>query len=299
MLHRKQIFLKYLLRRTPAKRSHWEAVVIPAVINLKLLRKVLKRIEGMSGIEALVILPVAPLYLAVMSWRIRPDQFVADAVAFQMHLKKSRSVAACGKAVGELRTIVRLDTFDRAGEGFHKVLKKHGGGIGALFFKSLHKAPSGILINGGILEKMFSDDPAVDKAGGGNNLHIDLEALSGVVHLLIRFWNILRVGRMDSHDALLFEETVKARNGAGVTALHELDPEDDESGMGVAPAHIRDEPDFLGGMLAGMVVRPTGAVTEGLNGTVKAAFPAVDILPVSLISDGGVGDTIFISIFDK
>lgn len=82
-------------------------------------------------------------------------------------------------------------------------------------------------------------------------------------------------------------------------ALHELDPEDDESGMGVAPAHIRDEPDFLGGMLAGMVVRPAGAVTEGLNGTVKAAFPAVDILPVSLISDGGVGDTIFISIFDK
>lgn len=94
MLHRRQIFLKYLLRRTPAKRSHWEAVVIPAVINLKLLRKVLKRIEGMSGIEALVILPVAPLYLAVMSWRIRPDQLVTDAVKSQMHLKQSRSVPA-------------------------------------------------------------------------------------------------------------------------------------------------------------------------------------------------------------
>lgn len=63
--------------------------------------------------------------------------------------------------------------------------------------------------------------------------------------------------------------TVKARNGAGVTALHELNPEDDESGMRVAPAHLRDEPVLLGGM------------------------------PVSLISDGGVGDTIFISIFDK
>lgn len=168
-----------------------------------------------------------------------------------------------------------------------------------MLLKSLHKAPSGILINGGILEEMFSDDSAVDKAGGGNNLHIDLEALSGVVHLLIKLWNILGVGRMDGHDTLLFEETVKAGDGAGVTALHELDPEDDESGMRVAPAHIRDEPDLLRSMLVGVVVRPAGAVTEGLNGTVKAAFPAVDILPVSLISDGGIGDTIFISIFDK
>lgn len=179
------------------------------------------------------------------------------------------------------------------------MLKKHGGGIRTLLLKSLHKAPSGILINGGILEEMFTDDPAVDKAGGGNNLHIDLEALSWVVHLLIRLWNILRVGRMDGHDALLFEETVKAGDGAGVTALHELDPEDDESGMGVAPAHIRDEPDLLWGMLVRVVVRPARAVTEGLNGAVKAAFPAVDILSVGLISDGSVGDTIFLSIIDK
>lgn len=88
MLHRRQIFLKYLIRRTPAKRSHGKAVIVPAVINLQLLRKVRKRVEGMSGIEALVILPVAPLYLAVMSWRIGADQFVADAMTFQMHLKR-------------------------------------------------------------------------------------------------------------------------------------------------------------------------------------------------------------------
>ena len=52
-------------------------------------------------------------------------------------------------------------------------------------------------------------------------------------------------------------------------------------------------------MLVRVVVRPAGAVTEGLNGTVKAAFPAVDILPVGLIFDSSVGDTIFISIIDK
>ena len=253
----------------------------------------------MSGIEALVILPVAPLYLAVMSWRIRPDQFVADAVTFQMHLKKSRSVAACGKAVGELRTIVRLDTFDRAGEGFHKVLKKHGGGIGALFFKSLHKAPSGILINGGILEEMFSDDPAVDKAGGGNNLHIDLEALSGVVHLLIRFGDILGVRRMERHDALFFEETVQPGNGTGIAALHEFNPENNETGMWISSAHISDKLYLGRGMLVRMVVWPAGESAQGLNGAVITPFPAVDVLPVGLVFNGSVSDTIFFSIFDK
>lgn len=299
MLHRRQIFLKCLLRRTPSKRPHGKAVIVSAVINLKLLRKVRKRIKGMSGIEAPVILSVAPLHLAVMPWRIRPDQPVTDAVKSQMHLKQGGPVPARGKAVCELRTVVSLDTFNRAWESFHKVLKEHGGGIRTLLLKSLHKAPSGILIDGSILEEMFAGDTAVDKAGGGNSLHIDLEALSGVVHLLIGLWNILRVGRMDGHDALLFEETVKAGDGAGVTALHELGPEDDEPGMRVAPAHVRDELDLFRGMLVRVVVGPAGAVTEGLNGTVKAAFPAVDILPVGLIFDGSVGDTIFIGIIDK
>jgi hypothetical protein len=39
-----------LIRGTPAKRPHGEGVVIPAVINLKLIRKVFKGIKGMGGI---------------------------------------------------------------------------------------------------------------------------------------------------------------------------------------------------------------------------------------------------------
>ncbi len=42
----------------------------------------------MCGIEALIVLPVASLYFTIMSWRIRTDQLVPDAVALQMDLEE-------------------------------------------------------------------------------------------------------------------------------------------------------------------------------------------------------------------
>lgn len=72
-----------------------------------------------------------------------------------MYLKKGRLIPVGGKTVGKFSAIVRLDAFNGAGEGFYKVFHKQGGGIGAVFLKGRHKAPPGILINGGILEKML------------------------------------------------------------------------------------------------------------------------------------------------
>ena len=171
----------------------------------------------MGRIEPFIVLPVAALHLAVVPGRIRTDQLVPDAVTFQMYFKKSRLIPVCCKTVGKFRSIISLDAFNGAGKGFHKVLHKECGGISAVFLKSLHIPPSGELINGSILEEMFSDHLTVHKTGGRDKFHIYLNALSGMVHLLIGLRNILRVRRMDSHDALLFEETVKSGNGAGVT----------------------------------------------------------------------------------
>lgn len=181
----------------------------------------------MGGVKTLIVLPVAALNLAVMPWCVGTDQLVPDAVTFQMCLKKSRLIPVCCKTVGKFRSIIGLDAFNGAGKGFHKVVDKECGGISAVFLKSLHVPPSGKLINGSILEEMFSDHLTVHKTGGRDKLHIYLNALSGMVHLFIGLRGILRVRRMDSHDALFFEETVKSGNGAGVTALHEFYPEDD------------------------------------------------------------------------
>ena len=172
----------------------------------------------MGGIEPLVVLPVAALHFAVMPRGIGSDYLVADAMLLQTHLKKGGLVPVCGEAVCELSAVVRLDALNGAGEGFHKVFHKQGRGIGTVFLKSLHKTPSGILVNGGILEEMLSDYLTVYKAGRGDELHIHLNALPGMVHLLIRLGDILGVGGMDSHEPLFFEEAVQSWDGAGITA---------------------------------------------------------------------------------
>lgn len=77
-----------------------------------------------------------------------------------------------------------------------------------MFFKSLYKTPSGILIKSGILEEMLSGNLAIDEVGRGDELHIYLNTLSQMIHLFIVFRDIHRIRRMDSHAALLFEETV-------------------------------------------------------------------------------------------
>lgn len=140
---------------------------------------------------------------------------------------------------------------------------------------------------------------AVDQTGRRNKFHVDLDAFTGMVHLLIRFGDIFRVRRMDGHEALFFKETVKAWDRASVAALCKFHPEDDQAGIRIAPAHIGDEFDLLRGMLVRVMVRASGPVPQGFNGAVKTPFPAVDILPVSLIFDSSIRDTILLSIPDK
>ena len=168
-----------------------------------------------------------------------------------------------------------------------------------MFLKSLHKTPSGILVDRGILEEMLSAHLAVHKAGGRDEFDIYLNALSGMIHLLVGLRNILRIGRMDSHDALLFEKTVESWDGAGITALHKLDPENDKPCVRVSSAHIGDEFDLLRGMLVRVVMWPSGTVAKRLDRAVKAAFPAIDVLAVGFILDGSISNPIFVSIFNK
>ena len=216
-----------------------------------------------------------------------------------MYLEKGRLIPVGGKTVGKFSAVIRLDALNGAGEGFHKMFHKQGGGIGVMFLKGFHKAPPGILIHGSILEETLPNHLTVYQAGGRDKFHIYLDTLAGVAHLLVGPRDILGVRGMGSHDAPFFEETVQPGDGAGVATLHELDPENNEASMGVAPAHIGNGPDFFRGMLVRVVVWPPGTVTQGFNGAVITAFPAVDILPVSLVLDSGFGNPIFVSILNK
>ncbi len=211
----------------------------------------------MGRIKTLIIFPMAALYLPVVTRGKGTDDFVLYPMCFQVLLEEGRLVPVRSKAVGEFRPIIRLDALDGDGERFYEVFHKLRGRIGAVFLKGFHEAPSGILVNGNVLEELLPNDPAV------------------------------------------FEEAVESGDGAGIAALPEFDPEDDQSGIRVTAAHIRDKFFFLWGMLVGVMVRPSGAVTEGIHGAVKAAFPAVDILPVGLVFDSRLGDAILLSVADQ
>ena len=253
----------------------------------------------MGGIKAFIVLAMAALNFPVMPWRVRADQLMPDPILLQTTLKESGFVPVRGETVGKFGPIIGLDALNGAGKGFHKVIHKEGGGIGAVFFKSFHIAPSGILINGSILEELLTDHVTVYKTGGRDKFHIYLKTLTGILHLFVRLGDILGIRRMDSHDALFFQEAVETGNGAGITALHELDPKYHKSCVRVTPAHIQDQLDFIGGMLVRMMERSSGAVAQGLNRAVKAAFPAVDILSVGLVSDGSISNPILFSVMNK
>ena len=82
-------------------------------MNSKLFVKVSKGEERTDRIKTFQVFPVAAFYLAVMSGRVRADQFMLDAQLGGSFLKKCRDVAfAVGKTVGKLKTVVGLDAFN-------------------------------------------------------------------------------------------------------------------------------------------------------------------------------------------
>lgn len=253
----------------------------------------------MCRIEPLVVLPVAPLYLTIMSGCIRTDQLVADTMFLELYLEQRRTVAtpAPVKSFCKLCAIVCLDTLYGCRKRPDEVFKEYGRGISIVFLKSFYEPPAGVFVNSSILVE-FLPFCFIHEAGGRDELDIDLDALTGIGHLLVRLCDILGVWRFDSNHTLFAQETVEPWNGAGVAALHKFDPKDDQTGIRVTPTHIRDELDLFRGMLVGMMMRASGKIPEGFDRAVKTAFPAVDILAIGLVLDSSLSDAIFFSVAD-
>lgn len=109
--------------------------------------------------------------------------------------------------LGKFLSVIRLNALDRARERSDQVFQKLSRGIRTVFFKGFHEAPSGILVNRGVLIK-FLPFCFVDKAYGRYEFYIDLDALTGISHLFIRFCGVLGISGFDRHDALFTQKTV-------------------------------------------------------------------------------------------
>ena len=72
-----------------------------------------KGVEAMGVVEATLILPVAALHLAVVAGRVGANQLVPNAQLCGGPLKERDqfTVGLC-KAIGKLKPVVSLDTFD-------------------------------------------------------------------------------------------------------------------------------------------------------------------------------------------
>ena len=62
-------------------------VVGGAVVNGQLFCKVVEGIKAVAGIKTFLVLSVAPLYFAVVPWRVRTNEFMANAHTIQFQFK--------------------------------------------------------------------------------------------------------------------------------------------------------------------------------------------------------------------
>lgn len=126
-------------------------------MDSKLFCEIIQGEKTVTGIKAFLILSVAAFYLAIVSRRIGPNQFVANAKFCSRCFKESRKIPfTVGKTIGKLKAVVGLDTFYPNAPAcipLRQLFQKISRGIGGLFRISGEKPQTCKLIDSGILEQ--------------------------------------------------------------------------------------------------------------------------------------------------
>ena len=266
-----------LARRKPVERPHGE-IVGAAVVDSKLLGEVVKGKESVGRIEAFLILPVAAFHLAVVAWCIGADQLVPDTQLGGSGFKQGGEIPlTVGETIGELKTIVSLDTLHLdppACVPFDQLFQEVSGGIGGLLRVGCEETQASELVNGGILEQT---QLRVCDASAGNHFHIHLNPLSRIGHQLIGLWFVwFLLFRNREHPQLTHhpEQTLRA---ARVSTLTQPMPQLHHTEGRITTAHIINEFQFLFCMLVWVTVRTSGLAGQRFHTAVPAGFPEVDI----------------------
>lgn len=182
--------MKSVKGREPVERAHL-SVIGAGVVNSELMSKVVEGEETVGVIKALLILTMAAFDLAVMAGRIGANEFVPDAEANGGLFETGGNVLfGVGKAVGKLKAIVGLHTLDGIRELFDNMPEKLRGRVGAVLLKCPQIPEAAVFINERVLIPLCAILLS-DNTGLGDELHIDLYPLAGVLHLFVGLENIL------------------------------------------------------------------------------------------------------------
>lgn len=174
-----------------------------------------------------------------------------------------------------------------------------GRGIGAVFLKGFEIAETAELVKKGVLEVSAILSCLADKTGGRDEFHIDLDALAGILHLLIWLGNVFWVGQLHHHLAALTKKSIQAGNRSGIAPLPQLYPKHDQPGIWIPAPHIFYQPDLLFSVLVRMVVWSVGAILQTGQRAIVSFAPAVDVLPVSSVAHRCLCHSMLVRIFDK
>lgn len=190
-------------KEQPKEGPHRE-VVGAAVVDSKLPCEVVEREGRMGRVETLLVFSVTALNFAVAPWGVVANELVPDTQLGSRKFKFGSEMAFCiGKAVGKLKAVVGLDALHAdapASVPFHQLLEEVSGGIGGLLGICGKESQACELVDSGVLEQA---QLGVGDAATGSHLHVYLDALARIGHLLIglRLVGILFL-RLRSHPQL-------------------------------------------------------------------------------------------------
>ena len=266
-----------LIRRKPVKRPHRE-VVRAAVVGSELSGEVIQGVKAAAGIEALVILAVTTLHFAVVAWSVGADELVADPQLGSGGLKQSReSPLAVGETIGKFKAVIRLDALHSdtpAGIPLEQLFQEIRRGKGGLFRVGGQEAQACELVNGCVLVQA---QLRVSDAAAGNHLHIYLDPLSRISHLLVGLRLVGRFLLFLWKQPQLSHHPEQAFRAAGVAPLPQPVPQLHHTQIWIAAAHVPDQFQLRFCVLVWMAVGPSGLADQGFCSTIPASPPEVDI----------------------
>ena len=152
---------------------------------------------------------------------------------------------------------------------------------------------AGELVDGGVLEQAKL---RICDTGSGNHLHIHLNALTGVGHLLIRLWFVCFFRLFWRKHTHFTHNTEQALRTAGVAPLPQPVPQLDHAQRGIPAAHVTNEFQLGLRVLVGMAVRASGLAGKGRHTSVPALLPEIDVRPALVVLPASAADAVFLCV---
>ena len=158
------------------------------------------------------------------------------------------------------------------------------------------EAQTGELIDGGVLEQA---QLRVGDAAAGHHLHIHLDTLAGIGHLLVRLGLVGRLLLRLRKQTQRPHDTEQALRAAGVAPLPQPVPQFHHTEVRIPAAHVPNQLQFRLCVLVRVVMRPPGPAGQRLHRPIPASFPEVDIRPALVVFPAGSAHAVFFRVFHQ